>query len=187
MTMSREDIHALMFFNEDEARTIEAITARLIPGDSLHPGAREAGAVIYIDQAIAGYYSHLQNFYRQGIDEFNLLCEKRYIASFMGLSEDQQDEMLHEIEGSLADEGPSRMAQFFAVVYEHTLEGTFGDPLYGGNRNAIGWKLIGFPGAQWGYTAEQMKLGYDAKQMKVMTLSDLRKEENRFTVSGVKP
>ncbi len=76
---------------------------------------------------------------------------------------------------------------FFAVVYEHTLEGTFGDPLYGGNRDAVGWKLVGFPGAQWGYTAEQMQLGYDAKQMKVLTLADLRQEANRSAVSGVKP
>jgi gluconate 2-dehydrogenase gamma chain len=185
MTMSREDVQTLMFLNEDEAKIIEAITARLIPGDSSSPGAKEAGAVIYIDQSLAGYYSFLQTFYRQGIDGLSLLSKTKYNASFVNLSEDQQDEILHEIEDSLIDDVPSRMSKFFAVVYEHTLEGTFGDPLYGGNRNAVGWKLIGFPGAQWGYTAEQMKLGYDITQIKVLTLSDVRKEENRWAINEV--
>jgi gluconate 2-dehydrogenase gamma chain len=187
MATSREDFQSLMFFTEDEALIIEAINARLIPGDSSSPGAREAGAVMYIDQTLAGYYSHLQTFYRQGMDEFNLLCGKRYQAPFVQLSDKQQDEMLHQIESSLTDGEPDRMAQFFAVIYEHTMEGTFGDPLYGGNRNAVGWKLIGFPGAQWGYTAEQMKLGYDAAQIQVLTLADLRKKENSSAVGGVKP
>ncbi|NRF95906.1 gluconate 2-dehydrogenase subunit 3 family protein [Paenibacillus frigoriresistens] len=186
MTMCSEDVKSLMFLNEDEAGTIEAITARLIPGDPSSPGAREAGAVIYIDRSLAGYYSFLQTFYRQGIDELNHLSKSMYKTSFAHLSESQQDELLHEIERSLTDEVPSRMSQFFAVVYEHTLEGTFGDPLYGGNRNTVGWKLIGFPGAQWGYTADQMKLGYDVEQINVLTLSDVRKKENQWAVNGVK-
>ena len=44
---------------------------------------------------------------------------------------------------------------------EHAIEGFFCDPVYGGNRNAVGWRLVGFPGVHWGYTAEQMKEGYD--------------------------
>ncbi|MED4600523.1 gluconate 2-dehydrogenase subunit 3 family protein [Paenibacillus validus] len=187
MTASGENVQTYMFFNDEEAGTIEAITARIIPSDPLSPGAREAGAVIYIDRALGGYFSHLQTFYRQGITAFDRLCQERYGAPFVELTEEQQDGMLHEIEGSLTDEEPDSLAQFFAVVYEHTLEGTFGDPLYGGNRDAVGWKLVGFPGAQWGYTAEQMQLGYDAKQMKVLTLADLRQEANRSAVSGVKP
>ncbi len=94
--------------------------------------------------------------------------------------------MLHEIEGSLTDEEPDSLAQFFAVVYEHTLEGTFGDPLYGGNRDAVGWKLVGFPGAV-GVYGRADAVSYDAKQMKVLTLADLRQEANRSAVSGVKP
>lgn len=64
--------------------------------------------------------------------------------------------------------------RLFAVIREHTVEGYFCDPVYGGNRNAVGWRLVGFPGAQWGYTAEQMKPGFDASAIPIKTLSDLR-------------
>ena len=50
------------------------------------------------------------------------------------------------------------LAEFFGAVRLHTIEGMFCDPMYGGNRDCVGWKLIGFPGAQWGYSAEQMQL-----------------------------
>lgn len=186
MTTSGESLQAFMFFNDDEAGTIEAIAARFIPSEPSSPGAREAGAVIYIDRTLAGYFSHLQTFYRQGIADFNRLCKARHGASFVELTEQQQDEMLHEIEGSLADRESSKLAQFFAVVYEHTLEGTFCDPLYGGNKDAVGWKLVGFPGAQWGYTAEQMRLGFDARQIKVLTLADLGQEKERSAINGVR-
>ena len=65
---------------------------------------------------------------------------------------------------------------FFAVIREHTVEGYFCDPIYGGNRGAVGWRLVGFPGAQWGYMAEQMKPGFDASVIPIKTLSDLRRE-----------
>jgi gluconate 2-dehydrogenase gamma chain len=52
----------------------------------------------------------------------------------------------------------------------------FCDPAYGGNRDGVGWKLIGFPGAQWGYSDEQMKLGFDARTIPIKTLHDLQKE-----------
>jgi gluconate 2-dehydrogenase gamma chain len=60
-------------------------------------------------------------------------------------------------------------------VREHTVEGFFCDPAYGGNRDAVGWRLVGFPGAQWGYTAEQMAPGFDGRTIPIMTLADLRR------------
>ena len=39
---------------------------------------------------------------------------------------------------------PSRV--FFGMLYQNVMEGMFADPIYGGNRNKAGWKLIGFPG-----------------------------------------
>src|SRR6185503_1648624 len=66
--------------------------------------------------------------------------------------------------------------RLFAVIREHAIEGFFCDPVYGGNRNAVGWRLVGFPGVHWGYTAEQMKEGYDGRQLPIRTLDDLRRE-----------
>jgi gluconate 2-dehydrogenase gamma chain len=41
--------------------------------------------------------------------------------------------------------------EFFETVRNHILEGVFGEPSYGGNRNLIGWRLVGFPGQRYGY------------------------------------
>ncbi|MED1205556.1 gluconate 2-dehydrogenase subunit 3 family protein [Heyndrickxia acidicola] len=181
-----EKLPVLMFLNQEEARTIEAMASRIIPSDEHGAGAKEAGALIYIDQSLAGYFRHLQTFYRQGLIEFEGFCRETFGASFIELTEEQQDQILLTIEQfQLADPLDSSddivkkenlIAQFFAVVHEHTLQGTFGDPLYGGNRDALGWKLIGFPGAQWGYTPEQMHLGFDVNKIEVKTLSDIQRE-----------
>ncbi|WP_186328803.1 gluconate 2-dehydrogenase subunit 3 family protein [Bacillus sp. X1(2014)] len=181
-----KELPVMMFLNPDEARTIEAIASRIIPSDETRPGAKEAGAVIYIDQSLAGYFRHLQKFYRQGIIEFESFCREKFGIAFKNLTEEQQDQLLLSIEKieivditESSDDIEKRenlLAQFFAVVHEHTMEGTFGDPLYGGNRDTVGWNLIGFPGAQWGYTPEQMTLGFDVNQIKVKTLSDIQKE-----------
>lgn len=181
-----EELRVLMFFNKDEACTVEAITARIIPGDLQSPGAKEAGAVIFIDQSLAGFNRHLQTFYRQGLIELQRYCQEKHNKCFTELNEEQQDLVLQTIEGFLlgdnlnsSDEskkGGITLAQFFAVVHEHTMEGTFGDPLYGGNRDSIGWKLIGFPGAQWGYTPDQMQLGFDINKIEIKTLADIQRE-----------
>jgi gluconate 2-dehydrogenase gamma chain len=75
-----------------------------------------------------------------------------------------------------------RLSYFFAVVREHVLQGTFCDPVYGGNRDTVGWKLVGFPGAHWGYTEYQGKLNFDAARLPIKTLGDLRAERGPIAV-----
>ncbi|MBV9671310.1 MAG: gluconate 2-dehydrogenase subunit 3 family protein [Verrucomicrobia bacterium] len=195
MPITEDFFPALIFFNEEEARTIEAITGRIIPGNSKNPGAKEARAVIFIDRALAGFFSHLQTFYREGIAALDQSSRARFGSAFLNLNESQQDELLRNIEGgleqrsiegALRDDQSGRLSQFFSVVYEHTLEGTFGDPIYGGNRDALGWKMVGFPGAQWSYTAEQMRPGFDASQMTIATLSDLTAPAKILSEEGAK-
>lgn len=173
MQATQDPPNTLLFFSKDEAATIEAITARLIPGTPQDPGAREAGAVTFIDRALAGYVAHLQVFYRRGIDLFDQFCLAQAGRRFQELPVDRQDEMLRHIESGGEAEQDNRLGQFFAVVYEHTLEGTFCDPIHGGNKDAVGWRMIGFPGAHWGYSAEQMQHGFDSRSIPVSTLADI--------------
>jgi predicted TIM-barrel enzyme len=194
-TMATPDnlLPTLIFFNEEEAGIIEAISARIIPGNPSNPGAKEAEAVIYIDRALAGFFNHLQTFYREGIAELDRASRSRFESAFLDLNESQQDEFLRSIEGTLEQQSvegalrdgqAGRLSQFFAVVYQHILEGTFGDPIYGGNRDAIGWKMVGFPGAQWSYTAEQMRLGFDVSEMKIASLADPAPLTNKSSERG---
>lgn len=163
----------LMFFNRHQAAVVDAMTARIIPSETGSPGAREAQAVIYIDRVLAGYFSSLQVLYREGIETVEVMTKVRFGKSFIELVDGQQDQMLREMESS---EKSGKASQFFAVVYEHTIEGTFGDPIYGGNANAVGWRLIGFPGAQWGYSKGQLARGFDARTIPIVTLADIQKK-----------
>jgi gluconate 2-dehydrogenase gamma chain len=172
---------AYMFFTDQEARTVSAIAERIIPHDSSGAGASDADVIIYIDRALAGYGRHLQKLYRLGTGAINrLAATTRRGSRFVDLREAEQDELLSRLSTWLfakgddePDEERTLLAQFFGAVRLHTIEGMFCDPMYGGNRDCVGWKLIGFPGAQWGYTAEQIKLGFDATTIPPKTLSEL--------------
>jgi gluconate 2-dehydrogenase gamma chain len=199
-----------MFFNDFEARTVEALAERIVPGDDEGIGATDAGVTTYIDRAVAGFSTGLQSAYRLGLRDLDRFCRRGYGGAFVELNQEQQDEIVRrfgpETGGEAASSKPvgeddydfdssaenpahsldrpskqpeessdgSLLVRLLAVVREHTFEGLFCDPVYGGNRGAVGWRLVGFPGVQWGYTAEQMKEGFDGRTIPVRTLSDLR-------------
>jgi gluconate 2-dehydrogenase gamma chain len=177
-----------MFFTDYEARMLDAVTARIIPSEPDGLGAREAAVVTYIDGAVAGYFRDLQALYRQGLQQLDDYCRSSCGAAFADLPNDVQDHVLAAIDATSSSRSPpdepaerltpaieeTILSRFFAIVVDQTIQGMFCDPMYGGNRGFVGWKLIGFPGAQWGYTAEQMQPGFDATTISIQSLSDLR-------------
>lgn len=118
-----------------EIADLEAITAQIVPTDTT-PGAREAGTARFIDRALASFFAPLAAEFRAGLEEFQRGVRTRYpqSASFAALSQPQQIEWLRSIEHS----------SFFAAVRQLTVLGMFSSPSYGGNRDGIGWKLLGF-------------------------------------------
>jgi gluconate 2-dehydrogenase gamma chain len=197
---------AFMFLNDTEVATVEALAECIFPSDASGPGAREAQAVVYIDRTLAGFGSSLQKLYRRGLaelDRFTLAF--RGGKSFTQLSESDQVAIVKELESwgevthpevsrvdpaqtstsmeaaskeeNAAPADRSLLFALFAAVREHTIEGVFCDPLYGGNHNFVGWRQVGFPGAQWGYSTEQEKPGFDARTIPIKSLADLRREQ----------
>lgn len=165
---------ALLFFNQAEAATVDAMAGRIVPGDAQDPGAREARAYLYVDRALAGFARELQTFYRHGLREFDDACVARFGGRrFAELEEAEQDEVLGELDALARGGSDDGLGQLFAVVREHVVQGWFCDPVYGGNRDGVGWKTVGFPGARWGYSEEQMARGYDARTIPLTTLDDL--------------
>ncbi len=146
------------FLNDENSATIAAFTERLMPGAPGKPGALDAGVLNYIDLALAGAYEDLQDFYRRGLTALDAYCNKTHKASFTRLTAAQQDEVITALETGKATEftWPSAQA-FFNTVRTHTIEGMFADPVYGGNKDFAGWKLVGFPGAQPLFTPEDMQ------------------------------
>jgi gluconate 2-dehydrogenase gamma chain len=162
------------WFTDAEAAFVSAAVARLIPADDLGPGALEAGVPTFIDRQLAGAYGRGERWYMQGpwspglptqgyqtrltpagmyraaiksIDAA-VVRESRG-ASFAKLAAADQDAFLHRLEkGEVALDGVDAKA-FFAQLLQNTFEGFWSDPIYGGNKDMAGWKLIGFPGARY--------------------------------------
>lgn len=163
-----------IFFSEDEAAFIEAAVDRLIPPDPEWPGAKDAGVPIYIDRQLAGAYGSGARLYlagpiRQGLPgqgyqlgltpaelyrtALRTIAEElqRQNLTFAAASGEQQDAFLGRLErGELAIDGFSS-AIFFETLLANTIEGFFADPAYGGNRDMMSWRMIGFPGAYAAY------------------------------------
>lgn len=195
----------LRVFTALEARTVEALTARILPGDADDPGAREAGVVFYIDNLLAqqegfvmpsyreppfaevyegatppadsggpfsviwvpadaieryGYQSiHTpREIYRMGMAAVNRYARQEFGAAFPNLAEADQDTIV----GQLADDEVPGFDEFsgeafFLTLRRHTAEGMFSDPVYGGNRGLVGWQLVEYPGAQRGYSPDELR------------------------------
>jgi gluconate 2-dehydrogenase gamma chain len=146
------------FFNHDQAATIAAFAERLFPGAPGKPGAREAAVLNYIDLALAGAYADLQDVYRRGLAHLDAYCRATHKEPFVRLDAARQDRVIAALEDGSATGFTWPTAQeFFTTVRTHTIEGMFADPLYGGNRDFAGWRLVGFPGAQPVFTSSDLQ------------------------------
>ena len=146
------------FFNDDDSRTVTAFAERLMPGAPDKPGATDAGVLNYIDLALSGAYEDQREFYRHGLAHLDEHCTKTFGKPFRSLTAAQQDETITALEQGKAPEFTWPTAQaFFNTMRTHTMEGMFADPIYGGNKDFAGWRLVGFPGAQPSFTTEDMQ------------------------------
>ncbi|HTW84985.1 MAG TPA: gluconate 2-dehydrogenase subunit 3 family protein [Candidatus Sulfotelmatobacter sp.] len=167
---------AYTYFTQPEHAFVEAAVERLIPSDDLGPGGREAGVAYFIDQQLDGQFGYAAKMYMQGpwapglptqgyqlpltprevyrlgIAGVNAYCQKQYgNNTFDALTPGQQDTVLTGLDQAtiVLDAVPAKV--FFEMLYANAIEGFFSDPIYGGNRDKIGWKLVGFPGAAAAY------------------------------------
>ncbi|MCA9860447.1 MAG: gluconate 2-dehydrogenase subunit 3 family protein [Thermomicrobiales bacterium] len=138
---------------EAEATALRAITNRLIPADELGPGAGDAGAFIYIDWTLAGPGTAALPLYQAGIAALDAGAGD---GGFAAADSATQDALLGQAEaGELADLPDG----FFPLLLEHTRQGMFADPMYGGNIDFAGWDLIQYPGLKLTWTPEEQALG----------------------------
>jgi gluconate 2-dehydrogenase gamma chain len=143
--------------NVDESATIKAFAERLMPGAPGKPGATDANVLNYIDLALAGAYSDQLDFYRRGIAQLDAYCQATFKEPFAKLSAARQDEVITALEqGKATGFTYPTAAAFFNTLRTHTIEGMFADPVYGGNKDFAGWRLVGFPGAHPAFTPADM-------------------------------
>lgn len=137
---------------EDEFATLGAAVGRIIPTDDIGPGAVEAGVHVFIDRALVGPYADLLPVYQAGLAA---IAAGAGNGSFAELTADEQDQLLTQVEGNELADAPEG---FFGLLLEHTRQGMFGDPIYGGNVNFAGWDLIGYPGIKLIWSEEEQEI-----------------------------
>ena len=164
------------YFTTEEGAAVEALVDRLIPPDPQTPGGKDAGCAVFIDRQLAGSFGTAEALYmrgpfadgtpqqgdqsplspaeryRQALAALDKYCRATYAGkSFTQIPNSEKDKLLSGLEeGQVHLEGTSGRA-FFELLLQNTQEGFFADPVYGGNRDMVGWKMIGFPGARYDY------------------------------------
>jgi gluconate 2-dehydrogenase gamma chain len=146
-----------------QSAILEAMVERLVPADANGPGGKEAGAARYIEQSLAGGLagglSKVAPLYTAGLPAVDAYANSAYGAPFTALPPDKQDAVISDLQSNKATGFTPDSFTFFSAVHEHTLEGMFADPVYGGNKNFAGWNLVGYPGVKMPVTARDQRVG----------------------------
>lgn len=169
--------------NAVEQRLVAAIFDRLIPADELGMSASEAGCVEFLDRQLAGPFGQAASLYRLGpyqdgtpqqgpqmkqtpaeryrlgLAGLDAYTQARHARSFVDLDGDRQDEVLHLMEGGKVSFPGTDAQEFFSLLLQNVREGYLSDPIYGGNKDMVGWRMVGFPGARYDYRPWMHKKG----------------------------
>lgn len=143
-------------FSPDQKRTLEAFLDRLCPKDELGPGAIEIGAQDYIEVQLGDYLAPEKALFLEGLAAVDAYARSSQGSALADLLPEKRDQMLTDIDTGKA---PQNMRAFFNRARRLMLEGMFGDPHYGGNKNFAGWDLIRYPGPRLATSPDMQKMG----------------------------
>jgi gluconate 2-dehydrogenase gamma chain len=164
------------FFTAPEAAAVEAFVDRLIPADDLSPGGKDSGCAVFIDRQLAGPYGRFDGYYMSGpfqkgtkqqgpqssvtpaqhyrtaLSALDTACRDKFGGkAFVGLTDAQKDEVIGGLENGSFKLNGTDGQDFFKLILKDTQNGFLADPVYGGNKNLVAWKMIGFPGTHYDY------------------------------------
>ena len=120
--------------SDAEARALAALCNQIIPADEF-ASASQAGAVNYVDRQLTRHYQKHESTYRDGLAALDDMSRRRFRILYADATADQQLELAFALE--------KESRAFFELVREHTMEGYYGSPRHGGNRDAVSWRMLG--------------------------------------------
>ncbi|MEW5978946.1 MAG: gluconate 2-dehydrogenase subunit 3 family protein [Acidobacteriota bacterium] len=137
------------FLSDNEALLVETLSEQIIPTDE-DPGGKWANVVRFVDRQLAGPYLRFRNLYRQGLSCLQSTSQAVHGKFFLELNWDQQTQLLTRLENDQVPEGiwvSLSSSKFFGILCEHCLQGFYGSPRHGGNRDGISWRMLdlGYP------------------------------------------
>lgn len=134
----------------EEVRIVEALADQIVPPDGA-PGGKDAGVAEFIDRQLRGPYRRHREAYRTGLARIDETSRRVEREPFAALPFDRQTALLEAIEADRVPGGiwePNEASRFFRLVTDHCLQGFYGSPRHGGNRNYASWKMLGLDNPQ---------------------------------------
>jgi gluconate 2-dehydrogenase gamma chain len=148
--------------SDPQLRLLATIVDRIIPRDDLGPSASESGVPEYINGSLADFLAAEKPAFIAGLEATDAFAHRSQDRAFIDLTPEKQDAVLMAMESGSAA-GFDNARAFFNRVRRLTMEGMFGDPFYGGNKNFAGWDLIKYPGPRLASTPADQKMGVEIK------------------------
>ena len=155
----------------EEAGFTEALVNVMCPADEFTPDGVACGLAVYIDRQLAGSFGKgakrylrgpwaegkpqhgyqlpltPEQYFKSGVSAVNGASERRFGKAFDQLATSDANTFLNEIAaGRVVDPELNLASWFNELVYPLFEQACFADPIYGGNRDMVFWKLIGYPG-----------------------------------------
>jgi len=171
----------LMTLTATEAAFLSAAYDTFIPADRLSPSGTDCGLVAFIDRQLAGAWGGGAKLYRggpfikgtreqgyqlsltpreffaAGIKTANQWTRKTYGRDFDRLSAAERDAALKTMDAGKAEFDEISAKQFFEMLLASAMEGFFADPIYGGNRDKVAWRMVGYPGLPATYASKALE------------------------------
>ncbi|HSH20279.1 MAG TPA: gluconate 2-dehydrogenase subunit 3 family protein [Draconibacterium sp.] len=132
------------FFTEQESKTVIAFAEQIIPRDQ-DAGATDANIINFIDKQLVGPYTRFQEMYKKGIPAIQSSSLKIHQIPFYELDFDTQTDFMIKMEkGELPEEfwKETNQSSFFRLMLDHTMQGFYGSPRHGGNKNYVSYKMM---------------------------------------------
>ena len=169
-------------FSPDEAEFVETLVNIMCPADNLTPNGVDCGLATFIDRQLAGDFGRgdrlyrsgpwhrgkpqlgyqlpltPEQFFKTGVAAAKAACTTKLGKGFDELSEAEANAFLTDLAGGKYDDPRAPLAEWFnELVYPLFTQACYADPLYGGNRGKVFWKLIGYPGLPAFHTKDMVE------------------------------
>lgn len=187
-----------VWLRPDEQAFVEALVNHMCPADPLTPNGVDMGLHIFYDRSFAGNWGQGDRLYlqgpfrsgtanqgyqlgmtpaqlfRAGTEGLAVYCMATYQKPFDQLSADAREAVLKGLQsGKVALPNGVPAATYFAQLLQMFYEAMFADPIYGGNKNKLGWKLVGYPGVNTANKVNIVKFANKPYRPEPASIADL--------------
>jgi gluconate 2-dehydrogenase gamma chain len=131
------------FFTLDEAMCVIALCEQIIPADDEFGGATDAGVIYYIDRQLTGVFRDHAPTYRESLKKVQIHCIHEQGKPFQDLAFDEQFEIMQRMEtNKIEADSWENPPGFFRLVHAHTMQGYYGSPIHGGNKDYMSFNML---------------------------------------------